>query len=107
MGKMTKAEALHELCAAYVDIRNKLKPLEKEKEEINVQIKALIGDKTQVPVDGYRVSYDYDKDKRVVTFNEEKLKEDNPKLYKELLKREYVTVETKPGNRRLIIESLE
>jgi uncharacterized protein YcbK (DUF882 family) len=114
MGK-TEDEIL-KLVRRYDKVRTEHTAIGKEKDELSVQIKALIGDRTQVPVRGYRVSYAYDKDKTVTTFDEETFAEKEPKKYAayqqalkeiEKLRKKYVKTETVSGSRRLLIDTLE
>jgi hypothetical protein len=97
-----KDEALLELVKQYDRVRTEHTVLTKTKDELSTQIKGIIGDRTDVPVDGYRVSYRADPDKEVEKVDLVKFQKEQPKLYKK-----YVTVETKVGSRRLVIGAIE
>lgn len=109
-------DALLELVKQYEKVRMNHSELTKTKDELSTQIKALIGDRLDVPVDGYRVSYHYDSNKEVTKFDEKKMEKKNPLDYKALVKlrekmqeltKKYTTTETIAGSRRLVIAALE
>ena len=97
-----KDDVLLELVKQYDRVRTEHTVLTKTKDELSTQIKSVIGDRTDVPVDGYRVSYRADPDKKVESMNFAEFRALEPKLY-----RKYVTVETKAGSRRLVIGAIE
>ncbi len=110
------AAVLLELVKQYDKLRTEHSALTKEKDETQKQIKDLIGDKTEVAVPGWKVTYRNDKDKEVTSFDEEKFAEKDPKKYAQyqemleeiaVLTKKYTKVKTVPGSRRLIIESGE
>lgn len=105
--KTENAIPLDELVESYDEVRAKLKPLEKEKDALSQAIKSQLGQRESAEVPGYTVTYAYDADKQVVTFDKEKLETEDPELLKKLVKKGYVTLETKKGNRRLVIDRLE
>jgi len=113
---MAKKDVLLELVKQYDRIRSEHTQLGKDKDELSTQIKGLIGDAVEVPVDGWRVSYRYDKDKEVVSFDEETFKKKDPKKYTQYtemlaeiaaLSKKYTKTKVVSGSRRLLIESLE
>ena len=116
MAKNKEQDLLVDLIEQYDKVRTNVKQLEKEKDELNTEIKALIGDRDSVPVPGWKVTYKCDKDREVTSFDEEKFKEKAPKDYVrycemmvsiEGLKRRFVKTKTIPGARKLIVESGE
>jgi hypothetical protein len=114
--KEDKDAVLLELIQQYDTIRTKHSALTEEKDNLSEQIKARIGTRLEVPVDGYRVSYKYDADKEVTSFDEDKMKTKAPADYKlwqkacekiKELTKKYTKTETKSGARRLLITQLE
>lgn len=99
---MSKQNVLLELIRQFDKLRTEHSKLTKDKDECATQIKSLIGDRLDVPVAGYRVSYRYDADKAKETIDLIKFAQEQPKLYKK-----YVKVETVPGPRRLVIQAVE
>ena len=116
MAKKNSSKGIEELAQAYVKVREEIAPLEKEKKTLSEAIKALIGDRTAVPSEHFRISYGYDKDKEVTTFDEESFAKKDPAKYRgylkavaqcEALRKKYVKTETVPGARKLNIERLD
>ena len=112
---MAKAQdVLLRLVEDYDKARRAANEATREKDEINKEIKLLLGDKTTAAVPGWRVSYAYDKDKEVTLFDEEKFESKDPKGYKtyvemlkaiEILSKKYTKTKTIPGSRKLLVES--
>jgi hypothetical protein len=111
-----KDDVLLELVQQYDKIRTKYNQLGKDKDEVNGQIKQLLGDALEVDVPGYHVTYKYDKDKEVTSFDEEKFEAKDPKKYAQYqlmleeiktLSKKYTKTKTVPGARKLIVEAIE
>lgn len=117
MTKPTKEQdLLVNLVTKYDKVRTEVAQLEKEKDELNAEIKALIGEREAVPVPGWKVTYKYDKDKEVTSFDEQKFADNDTKGYLkyqkmlgeiEVITKKYTKTKTVPGARKLIVESGE
>ena len=100
---MSKQEAaLLALVKQFDVVRAEATRINKDKDTLSARIKTLIGDKEEVPLEGYSVTYRHDSDREVVKFDQDRFQKEEPKLYKK-----YVKTETVSGSRRLIITSLE
>ncbi len=111
-----KDNVLLELVKQYDRLRTEYNQIGKDKDEVNGQIKQILGDAVEADVPGYRVTFKYDKDKEVVSFDEEKFEKNDPKKYQQylgmleeikLISKKYTKTKTIPGARKLIVESEE
>lgn len=110
--KKDETQLLVDLLARYDQARTAAKEAENEKDELNKQIKLLLGNKEIVEVGNWRVTYRPDKDKVIKKFDEEKLQRKEPKVYEkyvnsrefiETVTEKYTIEETVPGTRRLTV----
>ena len=115
-GKVDQQEFIVDLVRRYDEARTQAKQAEKEKEALKKELTAIVGDKEELPVAGWRVTYRYDKDKEVEVFDELTFQEKEPAKYKGYLKakaameaimKKYVKKSTQKGSRRFIVERAE
>ena len=99
---MATKEALKIMCVEYEKLRNQESKIKKAKDEISTQIKAAFGDKEDLPVPDFILSYHYDDDKTSYTVDYEEFQKAEPKVYKK-----WVHEETVPGSRRLMVKRIE
>lgn len=111
-----KDNVLLELVQQYDKIRTEYNQLGKDKDEVNGQIKKILGKSESADVPGFRVTYKYDKDKEVTSFDEEKFAKKEPKKYADYLQfqddikrlaKKYTKTKTVPGACKLIVEASE
>ena len=111
-----KNDVLLELVKQYDRLRTEHTQLGKDKDEVNSQIKTLLGDAEQANVPGYRVTYRFDKDKTTEVFDEEKFKTKNPVAHRkwlalvaatQLITKKYTKTVTTKGARKLLVEATE
>lgn len=110
---MKRDDKVLALIEKYDELRRVAVDAKKEQDEVGTQLKALIGDRTEYPVDGWNYTYRYDKDKTEEYIDEETFQRKEPKVYATFVKAKekleamvvkYVKTKVTKGARRLIIE---
>ena len=95
--KSSAEEVDSKIVQKYIDLGDKIKPLEKERKQLGDIIKKWLGDKQEAEVEGVgTITYAYDADKPTEEVDLLMLKEDYPKVYAKV-----VTKGTKKGARKL------
>lgn len=111
--KESKQEFITSLVQRYDAARTAATQAKKEQEELKEELTAIVGDKEELPVAGWKVTYRYDKDKEVEAFDEVTFQEKEPAKYRgylkakaamEALMKHYVKKSVQRGSRRLIVE---
>lgn len=88
-----------DLIRIYEEVMAELHPLDKQKKQIWEDIKELMGKAEEKIVPGFgKVTFKFDKDKKVQELDFDLFKKEQPKLYKK-----YVKEETTKGARRLVL----
>lgn len=114
--KSSKQDFVIDLVQRYDTARAQATAAKKEQEALKEELTAIVGDKEELPVAGWRVTYRYDKDKEVEVFDELTFQEKEPAKYKGYLKakaamedirKKYVKKSTQKGARRFIVERAE
>lgn len=110
MAKVKKfsGKKLDELYEIYDKARTVAKEAELDKKEASDNIKELLGDVESASTPNYIVTYGYDKDRELSTFDEERFAEKDPqgyKVYSAFIKK-YTTSTVVKGARKLIVTAL-
>ena len=112
--KKLNTRNLDELYQAYDKARSDAKEAEAIKVEAADTIKELLGETQEASTPNYVVTYKYDKDKEVESFDQEKFEEKDPKGYKlwqsivekaEAMAKKYTKKTIVKGTRKLVVTS--
>lgn len=107
---------LNMLYRIYDKARTRANDAEQMKNDASDEIKALLGETTEASTPEYIVTYRYDKDKEVVTFDEDAFMQKDPKAhtkYREMLHtietvtKKYTKTTTVKGARKLLVQLVE
>jgi hypothetical protein len=114
--KLPSVKKLDELYEDYDRARTVANDAEKDKAEASKAIKDLLGETQEASTPRYIVTYKYDADKDVESFDEEKFQDKDPKGYAlyqgylEEIKRvckKYTKITTVKGARKLLVTAKE
>ena len=117
MAKVKKfsGKKLDELYEVYDNARRVAKEAENDKKDAGDEIKSLLGDVEEASTTNYAVTYKYDQDREVETFNEDIFQENDPKGYKvyqdmldkiKLICKKYTKKTTVKGARKLVVTAV-